>query len=198
MLLQKMDTHSEYMFLQYYFTSTTCSVGVFYMSPLQGTDNFQTGNHCPEPCRSMHVLHEHMALLTKANRWGQLPYRLSSRVTGCGQMTTTFICELVMNAKVSETLLHKIPVFKLSFLDADHHSKMLNAMPRLAVSIQHLPNWEVDWVWGCSTVLNLFQLQHSIGKQFCKSVLHEFGVVRPCWTWFELLYHAAKREVWMK
>ena len=85
-----------------------------------------------------------------------------------------------MNAKVSEALLHKIPVFKLSFLDADHHSKMLNAMPRLAVGIQHLPNWEVDWVWGCSTVLNLFQLQHNIGKQFCKSVLHEFGVVRPC------------------
>jgi len=32
------------------------------------TNYFQTGNHCPEPCRSMHVLHEHMALPTKANR----------------------------------------------------------------------------------------------------------------------------------
>lgn len=34
----------------------------------------------------------------------------------------------------------------LSFqFHTDHHSKMMNATSRLAVRIQHLPDWEVDW-----------------------------------------------------
>ena len=36
--------------------------------------------------------------------------------------------------------------FKIHFLNViDYHSKMLNATSRLAISIQHLPEWEVDW-----------------------------------------------------
>ena len=36
--------------------------------------------------------------------------------------------------------------FNIYFLIViDYHSKMLNATSRLAISIQHLPDWEVDW-----------------------------------------------------
>ena len=36
--------------------------------------------------------------------------------------------------------------FNIHFLNViDYHSKMLNATSRLAISIQHLPEWEVDW-----------------------------------------------------